>query len=1232
MHDGEHSHVVCAAEWPDLPLAPAGRSLVEASAGTGKTWTIAVLYLRLLLEPWGASGQPLRARDIVVATFTDAAAQELRARIRSRLLWAEVFAAQAAHDREATACDDAPVEEAWLRARWNVDGAQARSDQRRLRLALAELDRAPITTLHGLCRRVLSDFPFECGGAFGLGDLVSGDTVLEGLAEDLWRRLQQGSEEPPRFESTTTIGALRKRLERCLEPGVGLWVPSEAELGRVLPAGTAGELRVLAGRDDIWSSTPTGRQSTKLRRALVALADWLDGKREALTGKQLEHLGNCRTLLDPRRAGALLAQPPLRDLPTVLRCHGYMQHADEIAAWHGWTLEVRRRRDEQLAAANRLTYDDLLTRVHAALARDASGLADRLFAEWKVALIDEFQDTDALQYAILDRIYRDTSGEPRGRLVLIGDPKQAIYRFRGGDIDSYLAASARVDSKLALATNRRSSRAYVAALNEWFERAGSVLSSDAAHAIRVPPVVASDRRDHAVYETPDDEGARPLVVHYEEDVPAEALRRRALALGACANRIAAMLDDSRYRIAGKPVAPGDIAVLLPTNPQVGQMRELLQQRGVPCVGSGRSSVFDTEWARELQIVLYAVEHAGDQGALRAGLATRLGGLDYTALSRLRVDPDAAQEHADRFAERKRMWQREGVLAVVLEFARAAMSQMPMQEQRERAMTDLRHLGELLQAQEENVHGAELLLAWLAEQREGHRDDAADASDERQLRIESDAERVRLMTLHASKGLEFPIVFLPLMWCHHRHGQDKTPVIHEPLCDRRIVGFGAEAVKQHQIEDQNERFRVLYVALTRAIHACHVYALSPARPKDANRNSPPACDPARSALDVMVERLLARKPETESFRHLQWIAAPWDQTRCHYTRSLVLPRRLEPLREPAATAFEHRWSFSSLVGAHRPALREEESADDEGAPATQALPNPESPIEWSMLDASTVVAATCDADAIERAGAGSADPSRSDAAGADPTLLELSALRGREFGNAVHEILERRDVGTSLLEQRQLVEQSLRSHAVRLGDLSIGNAISRIARRLDAMLSTEITHGLRLSAIPSRSQRAEMEFCFVLDAVSVERIRAACARHGDPTLVPEQIPARRLRGFMTGKIDLVFEDSGRFHVVDYKSNHLGDRLPDYMPDSLEAAMNFHSYRFQALLYSVAVDRYLRQRISDYQRATRLGEAIYLFVRAVGLAPAAGVWTHRFDDDLLAAVDVALGGGSQVGAPA
>lgn len=1197
MTESTSNAVNMASDWASLPLVPGGRSLIEASAGTGKTWTISVLYLRLLLEPAGAELAPLTPRQIVVATFTDAAAQELRARVRARLIWAEQLAVDTIEADTFAVPEAAAPDMAWLFRRWSADGIQARRDLQRLRLALAELDLAPITTLHGLCRRILSDYPFESGSPFGLGEMISGDSVLDELADDLWRRLQQGGADPPNLVSTRTREALRTRLKFCLMPGVGLWAPSADEIERELPVGQADSMEQFAARTDVWALTPTGRQSTTLKNAILALAKWMRDRSSFPSDTNFKHLADRAAQLDPNRRDILLAEPAMQAVDRILRYIGYAMHRPEILAWQEWTQQIREWRDERLAASGRLTFDDLLTRVHTALSNGTRDLADRLFAEWKVALIDEFQDTDAQQYAILDRIYRDAEDAPRGRLVMIGDPKQAIYRFRGGDIDTYLAAKADVESKLELGINFRSSRAYVAAINELFGRAGEVLSSDANHPIRFHPVAASARCDDEPYQAPDDEAARPLVLHYNPTVADSASDRQQLALTACANQIATMLQDGAYRIGDKALEPGDIAVLLPTNPQVLELRELLQQRQVPCVGAGKSSVFDTVWARELQIVLYAVEHAGDEGAVRAALASRLGGLDFAQLSELRDAPDAWQAHAHHFVELKHMWQRDGVLAVVLAFAQDAMTRMPEAAARERALTDLRHLGELLQEQSENVHGAGQLLAWLAEQRAGGGDSGGEAADEQQLRIESDARRVRLMTLHASKGLEFPIVFLPLMWDHRKHGFDKTPVIHEALCGQRVIGFGGEAKAQYDQEGQDERFRVLYVALTRAVHACHVYALPPQRAASA-RSKEPLQDPDRSALDVLIERLRERMPDLTQLEHLRWIEGEWSWPKTFYRpASIPTDLQLQWLPLPASSVFENSWSFSALTRMQASPLREEDPADDE-AVAGVAM---EVDVDVSALEAN--------------------DEPLSRVPNAE--ILELSMLKGPGFGNALHEVFEERIPGTPLAEQGGLINRALRDAGVRLVDLAPSTAIARIARRLDATLAAELAPGLRLAALQARHQRAEMAFHFVVDAVSIRRLREVTTHHGDADLVPSGIPAATLRGLMTGKIDLVFEHAGRFHVLDYKSNHLGDSLADYAPEALATAMDAHHYRFQALLYTIALDRYLRQRIAGYRRSEHLGDAIYLFVRAVGLARSAGIWRHRFGDALLDAVDAVLG---------
>jgi exodeoxyribonuclease V beta subunit len=244
----------------------------------------------------------------------------------------------------------------------------------------------------------------------------------------------------------------------------------------------------------------------------------------------------------------------------------------------------------------------------------------------------------------------------------------------------------------------------------------------------------------------------------------------------------------------------------------------------------------------------------------------------------------------------------------------------------------------------------------------------------------------------------------------------------------------------------------------------------------------------------------------------------------------------------------------------------------------------------------------------------------------PELQALAAVRGADFGNALHAMFEHRRIGEPMHAQLDLVRGSLLGAGVRSRERSIDEFVPLLAARvqatLDAPLLPETNPALRLAAVPAHAMRAEMEFHFAIDDVAMRALRAECAALGEPDLVP-MTGASRLSGLMTGKIDLVFEHGGCFHVLDYKGNFLGERLSDYAPQALRVAMDAHCYRFQALLYTVAVDRYLRQRLPRYRRGEHLGEAIYVFVRAAGLAPGAGIWAQRFDDALIAAVDRALG---------
>ncbi|QOW25533.1 UvrD-helicase domain-containing protein [Lysobacter sp. H23M47] len=1183
-----------ARDWRDLDLAPGGRSLIEASAGTGKTWTIAVLYLRLLLE------QGRSPRQVVVTTFTEAAAQELRERLRGKLRWA----VQLAESAEPVPADAGP-DALWLHERWQQDADARSRDLQALRLALAEMDAAPISTLHSLCRRILADHPFACGVAFVMGDMVASDALLDEVAGDLWRRLQQGDDSDPLVllagrAGNLTRDRLRNGLKICLGQGVAVGGMSSAEIEAALdPAWIPKLEEIVAGSVDTF-----GRKAA-LPRVLAELLELLKDHSRLPSEDSCKRLAEASKLTGLKRAferdPELLAAGQFAEA-----CVPAIQGL-RMSFWRELAAVARGEIQSRLAARHQLTFDALISTVSDALLREADGggerpLADALHDAWPVALVDEFQDTDALQYGILDAVYRDAGGAPRGRLVMIGDPKQAIYSFRGGDIHAYqrAAASAGASDRLTLDTNHRSSEALVDAINQFYAVAGNRLGALDATEIRCSPVKASKRRSATPYTVEGDPCAKPLVIHHQTPAAPSQPERRAQALRACADQIAGMLQSRVHRIAGRPVAPSDIAVLLPTARDITTLRDELRARGVPCVTSTRSSVFATDIARDLQTVLYAVAYPGELGALRAAAATRLWGTSFSELQEWGDDVLRWQAMAGQFRQWHLDWQRRGVLHVV---ERLITHMAPLYLQTlagERALTDLRHLGELLQARSEEDPGFEELLGWLAECRDGEGDSGDDAVEAAQLRIESDSARVRLMTLHASKGLEFPIVFLPLMWNHGEKTGGEMHVLTDPRTGASRVERSPEAAATRLQELQDERFRVLYVALTRAIYACHVFALDVERPASATAKSP-LQGTKRSALDVMLTRLSSPLGSTEleaQATRVEWRQGWLPTERQHYVPDATKTTRQRTARPMPAWPIgplPGKHSFTTLThGEQREAINPEAAAGDE-------------------------------TEATTAAGSSAAVPQQLPAA-PHPELLALADVRGTDFGNAVHAVFEFRKIGEPITAQLPLVERYLGDSGVRRKDHAQSPLTETLARRLqgalEAPLGLQGHPDLSLADLAETDLRAEMGFHFALDAVSIADLREACAAHGEPHLVPTS--QRVLSGLMNGKIDLTFHCNGRFYVLDYKGNYLGDSLGNYMGSALLEQMDRSRYRFQALLYTLAVDRYLRQRLGvGYDRSRHLGECVYLFVRAAGLAPGAGIWRHRFPDPLLDAVGSVLG---------
>jgi len=1184
-------------DWRAVPLH--GRVLIEASAGTGKTWNIGVIYLRLLLE------RGLRVEQILVTTFTDAAAQELRERLRRRLVEAERLLEAAT--RDATSAD--PLE-SWLAAQY-PDADSARPALRRIQLARSDLDRAPVSTIHALCQRIQRDYPLQSGAAFADDQLFDEQQLMRECVEDFWRRRYLAGAVDPR-EAELLLkdgpeGLLRDLGGLANSPDARIEAGGLAELERALATlhsdDNIAELQRLA--DD---ATLYKRTNAALRGRLRETAQALRDGDEAQLAKALSDVFEPEKLLAQtaaERAGELAAHPLIRALQALRALLGLR---DVLVRGEALVAAAQTCREEMPRRARQrhlMTFSMLIDAVHQRLCGEQSddALADRLFDAFPVALIDEFQDTDQRQFAIFERIYRE-----RGTLVMIGDPKQAIYNFRGGDIAAYLRAGEQAGQRFSLGSNHRSGRALVEALNAWY---GHTKGGFGQLPIRYQPVAPAGKADEQPYSVDGRPVTQPLVVHPfrgealdKKGNPLKALGElEALALDDCANRIAELLNDPRQAIGGRRVTPGDVAVLLSTNNQIVALRQRLVARGVPCVGSGRGNIFAGEVARELELVLFAVLHPDDDQAVRGALATTLLGATLAQFHAWQEQPAAFERELERFEAWRALVRSRGVLALVGELLAARATALLALPEGERVLTDLRHLGELLAAEEGARQGLDGLYAWLQEMRREGGDGDAEAANERQLRIESDARRVQLLTIHASKGLEFPIVFLPLVWRIRNQSGSYAPKLlrYHDDAGRRCVDLGSVHFAGHRArhfrEELEERLRLLYVGLTRAVHAVHVYWV--------DRGPLPDGDAQAwewSAIDLLLEQ--ARQ-------------------------KLALPAGEASLEAMAAALGGMQLSapFAGTFTRYRP------PAETAAPRATQA-PLPQlRPFQWlhsfSGLTRHAVAVLLDDSGGADETGAEEPAIEAEDAV-EDGRLLALHPLRGPRFGDAVHQVFELAQPGPLWPEQRQLLQRQLAAQAVAAPHLAPEEALERVGRMIDRARQADLGDGLRLCDLAPDQRIAEFEFQFPVRQVPLAQLRRLCAAHGHADAVPAGLDATTLNGMLTGFADLIFARDGRYHVLDYKTNWLGARLHDYQGDSLAAAMAAHHYPLQALLYTVALHRYLRQRMDGYTAERRLGESWYLFVRALGLAPGLGVWRRRWPAALIEALDDAFAGAQEAAA--
>ncbi len=1148
-----------------LPLH--GVHLIEASAGTGKTYNITRIYLRMLLH------RQLPLDNILVMTFTRAATEELRARIADELRNALLNWDSLIHDDDfyRALAGDMPDSDT---------GAQAL-----LKNALLLLDEAPVLTIHGFCKRVLTQQAFDSQIPFNIEmEADTGELSLE-TVRDWYRRLAR--KQPDDYRRLSGKWLTPEDFHREFRSIIGKPVTLEKTDPEALRKAIRQQKRqcqehLLAHRETLFALlVDKHKQKDKRSEEWRTLAGWLDSDGcESMPKEASAFFHGGRFGKNKETLKAVFA--PLNTLKEASKTWAAeIQRAEcgYIAATGvDW---IRRRFAASKQHRQLMDFDDLISRLADGL-RDApdGSLARQLRKQYPVALVDEFQDTDPQQYGILRALYANPDSGDDTALYMIGDPKQAIYAFRGGDVFAYLQARDNADRQWVMDTNWRSSSAMVAAGNRLFHGTGPAGDEDDTgifgQGIRYHPVRPSPRADDTPFRDPARAAALQLVYFPGDEEPTGKDRelkqtfRRVIAAW-CAAEIDRLLQGDTL-IGERPVQPRDIAILVRDGGEANDIQTALRDAGLASVYlSTRDRVFASEEADDLLLALEGILHGDNPRLFTAALSSRCFGGDADLLFRLREDDETWEYWRDILLDLRDTWQRKGFIAMAMEMLHNHYRPDPARH--ERSLTNSVHLFELLQHASQQLHGPEQLLAWLREQVR-----ADNPLQDAELRLESEADLIRVITQHGAKGLEYPLVFVPFPTRYRdpvKSGGSNRFVVEyhdphsrEPLCR---LAPDAEALALSRAEGHAESIRLLYVAVTRARYRCYLCAAPFTRHADSPLGlSLKLTDGNRELADALRELADAGRPDVGVIE-IEDSEFPLSGHRASGDES----------RPDAATFSGHidqDWwlaSFSALSHDLRHGGLSLPDRDQDDAPTHGAPPAAEA--------------------------------------------LRFAMPRGVDTGNLLHNILEHLDFGAPDWAR------DLRGPLFRFGALPAGHDHTDLADWLRECLDAPLMHGATLAKLAPRDCLRETGFYFPMESASRARLAALLTAHrGQPVQLPG---GERLKGMMQGFIDLIYHWRGRYYVADYKSSHLGDQWDDYRRDALLANVHDSYYDLQYLLYSLALHRYLRNRLPDYDPARHFGGVCYLYLRGMRAGEDGGVLNVAIDAGMLNALDALFAGDNE-----
>ena len=1187
-----------------------GLRLIEASAGTGKTFSLAGLYLRLLLEQW------LSVREILVMTFTRAATQELRERIRARL----AQAARLAVDPDSADADN--TEQQFALDIINKVATRRGRDAiaTHLRESAARMDEATICTIHRFAQQAAAENAFDSALPFDRGEQVDDGPLHQEVIADYWRGQvigRAGHQAQAFLQLWSDPEALAKDLGPVLQKAhVQLVGPTakviteKTEQTRQLWQKEQAALAKLLEQAEEENACFKNKGLDKVMAAAGGAAGLMEQLDSGLAGTSEGHAGLPDWISDMADAESIakhIKKKPAKDWfhpqnLALVQALAELQALGRLAALRAALASVREEALERKRARRQYSFNDMITGLHEAIHSTDSGdaLADSLHRTWPWALVDEFQDTDPLQYAILKRIY---ARRDRGGLLMIGDPKQAIYGFRGGDVFAYLQASGDATARYSLDTNFRSTANVLSAVETVFRAGGE--QAFVIDRIHFQSVNAGRRDGDRIISR--DAQPLPAMTLWQVDDAASKQDAEGDLIDAAVHQIHELLDGNTLIVsdnkdeAEQTLKPADIAVLVNTNAQAADMQRALSRRGIAAVCLHQKSVFASEEALDMLRLLRAVATPADEDALRAALATPLLGQRMGDLIRLAQEEQEWQANNARFQSAHERWRQAGVLAMLRPLLQEEAPRLLAHEDGERRMTNYLQLAELLQQASGEQFGFAGLIRWLEEAIQSPSSDSGDA-DEQQLRLESDDALIRIATVHKVKGLQYRIVLLPFAPLLGAMGSDKPPFLYHDdrgqACLDFNTGTHADAQQRAVAENRAEAIRLLYVALTRAEQACYL----PWGPINTAQNGALAWLLHQADGADARQRFASTKPpawlnaETTAQRLNELAAASGG---CIEVRPLPAPLS-EDAPRPASTPPEGQ-ARSDWPAARRP---------------------------WSVFSFSRLIRGASHAMSSDTGG----DDEAPDEQLADVASGELH-LRGATFGTAVHDILENADFTTWPgpdddlgNAEMSLIENTLMAAGLPLPDgKAHGTLLKQVGLLISRCLHTPIDGIGPLAALPPGQRVAEMEFILGLGGSRTGDIMKLIQSHGYGGDLPEARQRQLLEGLMHGYIDLTVEADGRYYVIDYKSNDLGPDQRHYRGDALKQAVHAAHYDLQYLIYTVALHRHLGKRLPGYDPEKHLGGVRYLFLRGMtGEDKADGVFSDSPPVALVRALDALFAG--------